>query len=195
MTNADLRTRARVQLGGGIFTQEWLMGLVACLIPSLLISLAGSIIPCIGSYIVTGPLMFGLSYVFLTQARDQQPINLGDLFKAFNSDFVQYFLLGFMIALFTTLWSFLFVIPGIVKSYSYAMAYYIKIDNPTWDWKTCIEESQKIMNGHKMDLFLLDLSFIGWIILSLLVCGIGVFWVVPYMNAAHVHFYETLRHV
>lgn len=193
MTNAELRARAREQLGGGIFTQPWLMGLVACVIVGALNSVAASIVPYLGSLIISGPLSFGLTYIFLTQARDGQPIKIGDLFKAFNSEFLQYFLLGLMIAIFTTLWSFLFVIPGIVKSYSYSMAYYIKVDNPTWDWQACIDESKKMMDGHKMDLFLLDLSFIGWLLLGSLACGVGVLWVAPYMNASHAHFYESIR--
>jgi uncharacterized membrane protein len=98
-----------------------------------------------------------------------------------------------MIYIFTFLWSLLFVIPGIVKAYAYSMAYYIKVDNPSWDWKTCIDESQKIMDGHKMELFLLELSFIGWWCVGLATCGIGMFWVAPYMNATRVHFYETIR--
>ena len=193
MSSSDLRARAREQLGGGIFTQPWLMGLVACLIVSVITSIAGSVIPYVGSLVVVGPMSFGLTYIFLNQARDGQPINLGDLFKGFNSDFVEYFLLGLMVSLFTALWSLLFVIPGIVKAYAYSMAYYIKVDNPTWGWKDCIDESQKIMNGHKMDLFILDLSFIGWLLLGSLACGIGAFWVTPYMNAAHTHFYESIR--
>lgn len=193
MSCSDFRARAREQLGGGIFTQPWLMGLVACLIVGAISSIAGSIVPGIGSLLVIGPMSYGLSYVFLNQARNGQPINLGDLFKAFNADFLQHFLLGLMIYIFTMLWSMLFVIPGIIKAYSYSMAYYIKVDNPTWGWQDCIDESRKKMDGHKMELFILDLSFIGWLILGSLVCGIGVLWVVPYMNAAHTHFYESIR--
>lgn len=193
MSSSEFRSRAREQLGGGIFTEQWLMALAASLIVNVLSTIAGSIVPYIGGLLVLGPLCYGLSYVFLNQARDGQPINLGDLFKGFNADFLQYFLLGLMISIFTYLWSMLFVIPGIIKAYSYSMAYYIKVDNPTWGWKDCIDESRKKMDGHKMELFLLDLSFIGWFLLGSLACGLGVLWVVPYMNVSHAHFYEAIR--
>lgn len=193
MTSEQLRARAREQLGGGIFVSTWLMAGVVCLIVGAASGLAGSIIPGLGSLIVVGPLSYGMSYVFLNHERSRQPINITDVFKAFNSEFVEHFLLGLMIYIFTFLWSLLFVIPGIVKTYAYAMAYYIKIDNPTMGWKECIDESQRMMEGHKMELFILDLSFIGWIILSSLIWGIGFFWVAPYMVAARTQFYESIR--
>lgn len=193
MSNSEFRARAREQLDGNIFSEKWLMAIAACFIVSSLSTIAGSVIPYIGALLVVGPLSYGLSYVFLNQARNGQSINLGDLFKGFNEDLLQNFLLGLMISIFTYLWSMLFVIPGIIKAYSYSMAYYIKVDNPTWGWKDCIDESRKKMDGHKMELFILDLSFIGWILLGSLACGLGVLWVVPYMNASHAHFYETIR--
>ncbi len=193
MNYADLRAKAREQLGGGPFVTPWLMAGVVCLIVGAINGIVGSVVPYVGSFLVVGPMTYGLSYIFLNQARDGQPININDTFKAFNSDFLEYFLLGLMISLFTFLWSLLFVIPGIIKMYAYGMAYYIKVDNPTWDWKTCIEESQKIMDGHKMELFILDLTFIGWILLASFTCGIAFFWIVPYMYAARVQFYETIR--
>lgn len=193
MSSSELRARAREQLGGGIFTKPWLMALVACLIVTVINGVAGSVIPYVGSLVVVGPMSYGLAYVFLENTRNQKPVEFGDLFKAFDSGYLEHLLLGLMIYIFTFLWSLLFVVPGIIKSYSYAMAYYIKVDNPTWGWKECIDESIKMMDGHKMDLFVLDLTFIGWIILGSLVCGIGVLWVLPYMYVAHTHFYEEIR--
>ncbi len=193
MDYAGLRAKAREQLGGSITNSAWLMAGVVCLIVGAISGLVGSVVPYVGSYIVVGVMSYGMAYVFLNQSRDQQPINISDVFIAFNSDFLEYFLLGLMISLFTALWSLLFVIPGIVKGYAYAMAYYIKVDNPEMGWKECIDESQKMMEGHKMELFVLDLTFIGWIFVGAFTCGIGFFWVAPYINAAHVKFYETIR--
>ncbi len=193
MTSEQLRARAREQLGGGIFVSTWLMAGVVCLIVGAVSGLAGSVVPGLGSLIVVGPLTYGMSYVFLYHSRNGEPINITDVFKSFSSQFVEHFLLGLMIYIFTFLWSLLFVIPGIVKTYAYAMAYYIKVDHPELGWKECIDESQRMMEGHKMELFILDLSFIGWIILSSLVWGIGFFWVAPYMTAARTQFYESIR--
>ena len=129
----------------------------------------------------------------MKQARDHQPMDLGDMFKGFSSDFGQNLLIGLMTAIFTALWSLLLIVPGIVKAYSYSMVYYIKADHPEYDWRQCIAESQAMMNGHKMDLFILDLSFIGWMIVGSLCLGVGTLWVSAYMEAARAHFYESIQ--
>jgi uncharacterized membrane protein len=102
-------------------------------------------------------------------------------------------LLGFLKNLFIILWSLLFVIPGIVKTYSYAMAYYIKYDHPEYNWKMCIDESRRMMDGHKWRLFCLHFSFIGWELLGALAFGIGTLWVTPYKQAAEANFYDDLK--
>ena len=91
------------------------------------------------------------------------------------------------------LWTLLLIIPGIVKSYSYSMAFYIMNDHPEYTATQCLDESRRMMNGHKLDLFCLHLSFIGWIIVSILTCGIGVLWVDPYMQLSQANFYEELK--
>ncbi|MBO6019888.1 MAG: DUF975 family protein [Clostridia bacterium] len=101
-------------------------------------------------------------------------------------------LLGLLQYIFIFLWSLLFIIPGIVKMYSYSMSYYLAINHPDWDWKQCIDESRRIMDGNKWKLFVLDLSFIGWYIVGMLACGIGVLWVYPYNEAARAEFYQEL---
>ena len=98
-----------------------------------------------------------------------------------------------LMTLFTMLWSMLFLIPGIVKSYSYAMTPYLLLDRPELSATDAITESRKMMNGHKMELFLLDLSFIGWILLVIVTFGIAYLYVTPYMQAARTAFYETLK--
>ena len=69
----------------------------------------------------------------------------------------------------------------------------IKADHPEMDAMTCIKESQKLMNGHKMDFFILQLSFIGWLIVGALCCGIGTLFVAPYMEASKANFYESIK--
>lgn len=193
MTRQEIKARAKDQLGNNIFCNAWLFAVLACFIFSVICSVAGSIIVGIGAVIVTGPLSFGLNYLFLKQARDHQPMDLGDMFKGFSSDFGQNLLIGLMTAIFTALWSLLLIVPGIVKVYSYSMVYYIKADHPEYDWRQCIAESQAMMNGHKMDLFILDLSFIGWMIVGSLCLGVGTLWVSAYMEAARAHFYESIQ--
>lgn len=193
MDRAELKARARAQLGGGIFQNLWMMGLAVCLLIGLLESAATTILPAIGALIVIGPLEYGQAYIFLKQARDRQPVQLGDMFRGFQDDFGGTFLIGFLSQLFVALWSLLFLIPGIVKSYAYSMAYYVKLDHPDYGWKACIDESRRLMNGHKWEKFVLDLSFLGWILVGVLCLGVGTLWVTPYMAATEAQFYEYVR--
>lgn len=193
MNREEIKARARAQLGGGIFQNAWMMGLVVCLLIGLLETTATSVLPVVGGILVLGPLEYGMAYIFLKQARDGQPVQMGDMFHGFQDDFGGTLLIGLMTGLFTFLWSLLFFIPGIVKAYSYSMVYYIKVDHPDYDWKMCIDESRRMMNGHKWEKFVLDLSFIGWILVGSLCLGVGTLWVTPYMTAAEANFYESIR--
>ena len=172
MNNAELRARARQNLGGSLFHSDWLMALAVCLVGSIITSA----IP--------------LASIFLAG-----PIEFGDLFKGFDM-FVETMVLGIMQWLIPFLWG---LIPiagiyfGIKKSYSYAMAMYVKVDNPNAEWRECLERSTLLMDGHRWELFCLQFSFIGWILLGALACGIGTLWVIPYMNAATANFYEARR--
>lgn len=193
MTRQELKARARAQLGNQIFGSLWLYALLACLIYGVVSSAAATVIPAMGAIIVTGPIGYGLKYLFLKQARDGQEMQLGDLFKGFSDDFGQTLLIGLMTNIFIVLWTLLLIVPGIIKSYAYSMAYYIKVDHPEYDWRQCISESQAMMKGHKGELFMLDLSFIGWLIVGVLCLGVGVLWVEPYMEAARAQFYESIK--
>ena len=98
-----------------------------------------------------------------------------------------------LVFVYTLLWTLLLVIPGIIKAYSYSMTFYILRENPEMTAGDAITASQKMMDGHKMDLFLLSLSFIGWAILALIPAGLGFIWLIPYMYTAQAAFYEELK--
>ncbi|MGM9738064.1 MAG: DUF975 family protein [Candidatus Cryptobacteroides sp.] len=95
--------------------------------------------------------------------------------------------------IFIFLWALLFIIPGIVKSFSYAMTPYILVEHPEMSANQAIDESRRMMRGHKFDLFYLYLSFIGWWILAIFTAGIGFIWLVPYMECAKASFYADLK--
>ena len=192
MDRAELKARARAQLGGGIFQNLWMMGLAVCLLIGLMESAAAGILPGIGALIVVGPLEYGMAFIFLKQARDHQPVQLGDMFRGFQDDFGGTFLIGLMTSLFTFLWSLLFVIPGIIAAYRYSMATYIMAENPTIAPTEAIERSKALMDGRKSDLFCLDLSFFGWALLTVLTAGIGALWLTPYMAVSRAAFYRSL---
>ena len=103
-------------------------------------------------------------------------------------------LVMFMKNLFVALWTLLFVIPGIVMSYAYRMVPYILAEQPDIDYREALRISKEMMYGQKCEAFFLDLSFIGWLIVGAVTCGIaGIFYVKPYVDATNVELYVTLR--
>lgn len=193
MNRSDLKFRAKMQLGGGVFSTPWLVAAVAGIIVGVLCAAVNAIVPALGTLVITGPLSYGTAYLFLKQSRDNEPMNLADLFRGFTEDLAQNIILGLAISIFTALWSMLFVIPGIVKGISYSMAFYIKVDHPEYDWRQCLEASKIMTMGRKMDLFLLELSFFGWLLLGSALFGVGVFLVIPYMTATTVQYYNDIK--
>ena len=103
-------------------------------------------------------------------------------------------LLALLESLFIFLWSLLFIIPGIIAAYRYRMAIYLLLDHPEMGVTECLGESKRMMAGHKWELFMLDLSFIGWQILSSFpYIGYAVMvWAAPYMNTTYVLYYMAL---
>ena len=190
VSNRELRANAREQLDGGIFKNGWLMMLVACLIYEVALAIGGSVV--FGALLLTGPMSYGLARVATGVVKGKQA-DMNDLIKGFTEDAGQTVILGLMQTLYTVLWTLLFIIPGIVKSYSYAMSPYLQQDRADKDWRRCIDDSKEMMNGHKWSLFCLDLSFIGWYIVGALCLGIGVLWVTPYHQTARANFYEALQ--
>ena len=89
-------------------------------------------------------------------------------------------------------WTLLFIVPGIIKSYEYLMIPYIMAENPELSRDRAFEISSKMMDGRKGTAFKLDLSFIGWNLLSA-IAPVGVFWVFPYKNATYAEFYAAIK--
>lgn len=99
----------------------------------------------------------------------------------------------FLKGIFTFLWTLLFIIPGIVKAYAYRMVPYILADNPNIGARRAIELSNEMTRGHKFDMFVLDLSFLGWYLLGMMALFIGVLFVDPYRHATEAELYLVLR--
>ena len=98
-----------------------------------------------------------------------------------------------LMTLYVVAWSLLLIVPGVIKSFSYALTPYILADKPELSADEAIELSMKMMDGHKLDLFILYLSFIGWGLLSILTLCIGMLWVMPYMYTSMAAFYEDVK--
>lgn len=154
----------------------------------------------IASGIISALFMSGISWTYLDILRGTKSTiePFKDAFRGFTGLFLGgVILLAILISIFTTLWALLFVIPGIIKSYSYSQSYFIYYDVITETGEkpgvlNTITASRKLMDGYKGKLFWLDLSFIGWHILAMLTAGIGYLWLNPYITATKAAFYEQL---
>ena len=129
---------------------------------------------------------------YVLKLQDRQEASIRDLFSQF-SRLLQGFLLSLLTTIFIVLWSLLLVIPGIIAAFRYAMAPFILYEHPEMSAMDAIRASKKMMDGHKWELFCLNISFIGWAILSALTCGIGFLFLNPYMSQAYASFYRSLK--
>jgi uncharacterized membrane protein len=126
----------------------------------------------------------------LVQGDNELP---GNMYKLATSNYWHKVWGMFLVMLFTFLWSLLFIIPGIVKCFSYSMTPFILEEHPELGANEAIDHSRAMMKGHKFDLFWLILSFIGWGFLCLFTFGIGYLWLVPYMDTSISAFYEDVK--
>lgn len=156
----------------------------------LLKMLWGSTVINFVHFILGGPVSLGYCTYLLNQHDRTQPL-MKDLFSHFDR-FGAGFCLKLLTALYTALWSLLLVIPGIVAYYRYAMAPFILAENPELTASEAITASKEMMDGHKWDLFFLDLSFIGWGLLCALTLGLGTLWLNPYTHASRAAFYRDI---
>ena len=186
LTCQELRDRAWNSLTG----KYWSL-IIMLLVFAVISGAAGSFTMGLLS-LLTLPMSYALSVAFLNVSRTQCNPQLECMFTVYRDNFLKAFLVPLLQGLFVFLWSLLFVIPGVIMAYAYSMAIYVANDNPELSAMDAIRKSRELMDGHKWDLFVLDLSFIGWIFLCLLTCGIGFFFLAPYMEMAHVEFYREL---
>ena len=136
----------------------------------------------------------GIAWFAYTVYRGEQP-DVGNLFVGFKDGRFGRVLGGMLlVTLYTILWSLLFIIPGIIKAYQYSMMPYLLIDRSDLSIKECFAMSKEMTAGHKWNLFVLDLSFIGWLLLAVLTFGIlDIFYVTPYLTLAQAGAYDYLK--
>ena len=144
--------------------------------------------------LVINPLSIGCSSFFLYNRRNSNT-DLNRLEAGFTPNYKNCVKATFMTCLFIDLWSLLFVIPGIYKAYQYRMVPYILSEDPNVTYQDAQARSTEMMNGHKWNAFVLDLSFIGWEILGGLTMGIlNLFYVNPYIQATNAELYVALAY-
>ena len=188
MTRAELKNEAKEQIKGKIGILFLIFLIIA------MIEVGSSFVPVIGWFaaiIIVPAFEMSVCMIFLNLSKGED-VSVGDAFKGFNITGKAVWLYILTI-LFTFLWSLLFIIPGIIKTFSYSMAPFILADNPNLTSSEALSESIKIMNGHKFDLFVLQLSFFLWYILGAITFGIAYIYVVPYFEATMTNFYNEIK--
>lgn len=188
MDRAMLKSAAKRQIQGNVFIL-----FVISLLSSLIVG-ALSAIPLVGSIagmLLSGAFSLALIDIYRNLALGTKP-EVGSLFSRLT-DTLPAFCTSFLVGLFTFLWSLLLFVPGIIKACSYSQAMYILAEDPGMGPMEAIRRSKEMMEGHKMEYFLLCLSFYGWALLGVFTFGILYIWLIPYMQATFVNYHRSLK--
>lgn len=137
------------------------------------------------------PLLWGYAVYFLNLIR-QKDLRVERLFDGYK-DFIRIFLAGFLYNLAVAIGFIILFVPGIILALMFSQAAFILKDDKEIGAVEALKQSQQMMSGHKMQLFWLGLSFIGWGILCLFTLGIGFLFLLPYMQTTLAHYYEDLK--
>lgn len=188
MPQDQLMDEAKAALSG-----KWGVAAVAALI-MIVLSLFGELgdFASLLAFVFTGPITVGVAFFHLKIAREEEvDINmLFEGFKMFGKALGAYLLM--MIAIFIGV--LLLIIPGIIAALGLSQTFYILNDDPEIGIVDALKFSWELTDGHKFDLFILGLRFLGWILLSILTLGIGFFFLIPYMNVTFAKFYNSIRY-
>lgn len=190
-----LKSEAKDAIKGNIFPLLF-ANLIVMIITGA--SLPVNSIPFLGQIVSIAVMVvyFGLALFYLNYI-DKGTTDYMDLFYSFKvKDLNTYFKhLGTLVIKFLLiiLWTLLFIVPGIIKAIAYSQVNYIRAEKSDQDMMDCLKESEELMDGHKMEYFILQLSFIGWWMLGALTLGILYIYVIPYYTATMTLYYRKLR--
>lgn len=135
-------------------------------------------------------MLLGLAIFSLHLSRGQEA-KVAQIFEGF-SDFVRAFVAYILMCVFILLWALLLIVPGIIAALGYSQTFYILAEDKSITGPEALKKSKAMMMGHKMKLFLLGLSFIGWFLLGILTAGIGFLWILPYFQVTMAKFYQDI---
>ena len=183
MDRRQLKQRAKDVLNG-----NWGVAVVTFVLNSVICTVAGSIIPGLGGIAVSGPMEAGVDSIYMTLQREEEP-SVEQIFSGFDN-FLNTFLTGVLRTVFVLLWSLLLFVPGIVKGIAYSQCFYILNDEPDMEAMDVLRASSELMDGHKLEYFLLQLSFLPWMLLCVLI--FPALYVVPYISATNAAYYDYL---
>lgn len=213
-TRKELKDRAK-----NVLSSTYWMSFVACLIVSIIGGVIGavtsggttmqqialgdvsattglaifgfSILSLIFTFFLLYPLSVNLQKFFLNASAGNT--SLSALVFTFKTNYLNVVKTEFKKYIFIFLWSLLLLIPGIIKSYQYFLVEYLMADNPGMDSSRALQLSKAMMDGNKWRAFVLSLSFILWILLAMIPFGLGMFFLIPYVNATYTQFYLELK--
>ena len=170
-------------------------GVFATRMPWLAESMSGCSL--LVSVLIIMPLSYyGLPNALLSflRSNEEGTSGLSEMWHFFRRDYSRSVPALLLVMIFSTLLGIVTLgIGAIVLSYAYSMVPYLLRDYPELGAREALRTSRQMMEGHKWDLFVLDLSFIGWILLGIMTAGIGLLWVEPYMETTRAAFYEDLK--
>lgn len=156
-----------------------------------LIVLLLGVLAVFGKILIGNVLLVG-GYRFFILNRTENPAAVTLLYGFKSGHYSNLVLTMFLKNLYTFLWTLLLIVPGIIKSYEYRMIPYILAENPGMNRTDAFQISRRMMDGQKLDTFILDLSFIGWFLLEKISVGLaGIFYVRPYYQAVYAELYEA----
>lgn len=204
-TRADIKSRAKESLKGKYWQAVGVSLLVSVIagassgIASALQASENSVMSIIGfvltwavMLLVAIPISLGITRYFIKLAKGENA-QVDDLFSIYKDGLGNAILTVLLEGIYIMLWSLLFLVPGIIKSYSYLMIEYMVAENPNMDRKRAFEITKATMAGDKWKAFVLGLSFIGWILLCGITFGIGFIFLSPYISATMSHYYLDLK--
>lgn len=204
-TRADIKSRAKESLKGKYWPAVG-VSLLASLIASITTAISelmaysensavaalAVIVTCAVSLFVVIPVSLGITRYFILLAKGGSPA-VDELFYLYKHNLGTAVVTVLLEGIYIFLWSLLFLVPGIIKTYSYFMIEYMVAENPGMDRKRAFEITKATMAGDKWKAFVLGLSFIGWILLCGITFGIGFIFLSPYISATMSHYYLDLK--
>ncbi len=181
-----------------IYKDQW-NNIIIFIIAAVVIYIVGNYIDrivfkniSIASTLAEIVIEFGVVSFFITLVREGTS-DWKRIMDIFDYNFLKVIGLAIVRDIIIVLWSFLLIIPGIIKAYSYAMALYVYRDNPNIGIMEALRKSERIMKGHRWKLFKLHISYWLWYILALFTFGIALIYIFPWINTAQVLFYEEIK--
>lgn len=200
MNTAELKANAKEQLRG-----KWAVAIATVLVANILIDsdvmykvsekfgLIGLSISCsLISLFLGGVISVGLCKFLLDMTTKREEPRFETLFSQFNI-YLKTLGLNILITLSVCIGTILFIVPGIIVGLMFSQSYYILSEDPSKSITQCIKQSVDMMNGHKWDLFYLELTFIGWWLLTAITVGIAGLWVAPYVKVTETNFYLSIK--